>query len=149
MKVLASKIIALLVIVSLTLALSGCVTVDTYRGIVSEVKCNKALFCKVENLEQRYIEVSFTITINNDGYTQKELLVVAQNEKGKELYQEICVFGDDKQVTIHFEEYSDLFKWAEGLANTSLQTKKIVVYDGDTVVGSAKIDETKVFIVIH
>ena len=41
MKVLASKIIALLVIVSLTLALSGCVTVDTYRGIVSEVKCNQ------------------------------------------------------------------------------------------------------------
>ena len=149
MKKIIKKIgILFLIILSLSSCLSSCVSADTYRGIVSNVKCDKSTFCKVENLEQRYIEVAFTITINNDNYTEKELVIVAQNEKGEELYRETCVFGDDKQVTIHFEEYSDLFKWTEGLANTSIQTKKIVIYDGETVVGSAKIDEIKVVIAV-
>lgn len=145
MKTLIKKIgILFLVIVALSLCLSSCVSADTYRGILSDVKCDKARFCKIDSLEQRYIEVAFTLTINNENYTQKDLVIVAQNEKGEELHRETCVFGDDKQVTISFEEYSDLFKLHEGLANTSLQTKQIVIYDGDTVVGSAKIDEIKV-----
>ena len=142
--------ILLLTVVFFVLFLSGCVSSDTYRGIISDVKCDKAIFCKVDidNLDQRYIEVAFTITINNDNYTQKNLVVVAQDEKGVTLHSETCVFGEDKQVTIQFEEHSDLFNLFEGIANTSLQTKKIVIYDGSTVVGSVKINEIKVYALV-
>ena len=148
MKCIKKMLAFAIVIFALASALVGCVSADTYRGIVSNVTCNKSVFCKVENLEERYIDVSFTITINNDSYSQKELDVVAQNEKGEELYRETCVFGEDNKVEISFEEHSDLFKWNEGLANTTLQTKKIVIYDGTTVVGSAKIDEIKAVVVL-
>lgn len=128
-----------MVIIIGLIVFAGCVDATQCIGIVSDVKCTKSTFCSFENLETRYIDVSFEITIDNANYVGKELKIQALTETEKVLHTESCTFGDSMKVTISYKEYSDAFQVDAGLANTKLQTKRIVIYDGDTVVGSAKI----------
>ena len=126
----------------------ACTKTEEYRGIIANVECKKSTFCNFEDWEQRYIDVTFEIEINNDYYVGKDITFVALTEDEKELHRQKCIFNHSKLLNISYKEYSEAFKWTEGLANTTLQTRKIVLYDGNTVVGSAKVKEKKVIIVI-
>lgn len=145
MKKIMIYIFSVLMLLFCNISIAGCAKAKDYRGIIEHVDCEKAVFCKFENFEERYIDVSFEVTINNNYYIDKELLFIALNEDDIELHRQKCIFDNSKKYTFSYKEYSDAFQYGQGIANTFLQTKKIQLLEGSTVIGSANIHEIKVY----
>jgi hypothetical protein len=139
------KIYFLLVLLLICIATTiSCSNKGDYRGIISNVESTEITTVKYESLKARYIHVAFEITIDNPHYIGKELEIVAMTDKEEVLYRETCVFDETQKTEIFYREYCKLIEFN----SPKIKTKSIVILDGETVVGSAKIDEFRPMVIL-
>ena len=140
------KIVMFMLVLCLALSFSSCVvpTSENEAGIIKKVTCSRSVFYEVESLEDRYLELTFKITINDRAYVGKSIKVVALGEGSKEVYTEDVLIDESLKCEVTYSEHHPLsFK---ELTPDNIHTKQLVFYYEGNVVGTVDITTIKIVI---
>lgn len=140
------KLVVILCLVALFFSSCMPLVPSNETGIIEKATCSRAMFYEFDSLEERYLELTFHLTLNDDAYIGKTVEIVAVDSASKDIYRNTFVVDENLSVDFSYSEHHPIsFK---ELNKNSVTTKQLMVYHDGDIVGSVDISNINIVFVI-
>ena len=142
------KIKFVVILCMVALFFSSCMPLvpSNEMGIIEKVTCSRAMFYEFDSLEERYLELTFHLTLNDDAYIGKNVEIVAVDSDSKDIYRNTFVVSENLSIDFSYSEYHPLS--FQELNKNGVTTKQLMVYHDGSIVGSVDISNINLVFVI-
>ena len=141
-----TKLMVILCLVALFFSSCMPLIPSNEMGIIEKATCSRAVFYEFESLEERYLKLTFHLTLNDDAYIGKNVEIVAVDSDSKDIYRNTFVVSENLSIDFSYSEHHPLS--FQELNKNGVTTKRLMVYHDGSIVGSVDISNINIVFVI-